>query len=564
MLARSVRTRPILREMSRSVPSPRRPEVPLDTEQARSFYQRRIGLFARIVGLQSLGFAVLSSAMDLAFNPRYTLDLVLHSAGIHWHLAAAFSSLVASFVLSRATFGMRMLPWFDGIASITPMVLYAVMAYVQRTAGDRLAYVLLLIVNLYQLARAVIVPSNPRQTALIGIGMSIPVLATSWFLVPPAPGSPSVSAELMTASYGSLWCLAGLVTATFGSHVIYGLRQEVREARRLGQYTLVEKIGEGGMGVVYKAHHALLRRPTAIKLLPPEKAGAHNLSRFEREVQITSRLTHPNTVAIYDYGRTPDGIFYYAMEYLEGIDLQELGELDGPQEPARIVHILVQVCGALAEAHAVGLVHRDIKPANVILCERGGVPDTAKVVDFGLVKELDAGPATASVALSGVNTIMGTPLYLSPEAITDPDKVDGRSDLYALGAVAYFLLSGHAVYEAGNVVEICAHHLHTAPVMPSERLGRDLPADLQAVVLRCLEKDPAKRPQSASELRNALLACDIPHWTESAARTWWERHRAAVIALGRESSGSRQAVGHGEETIAVDLQTRVMGDTEVA
>ena len=199
------------------------------------------------------------------------------------------------------------------------------------------------------------------------------------------------------------------------------------------------------MGIVYRAHHALLRRPTAVKLLPAGRAGESNLSRFEREVQLTSSLTHPNTVAIYDYGHTPDGIFYYAMEYLDGMDLEELVELDGAQDPARVVHVLRQVCGALAEAHGVGLVHRDIKPANILLCERGGIPDTAKVVDFGLVKQLSTSGVGPGV--STVNNIMGTPLYLSPEAITSPEKVDARSDLYALGAVAYYLVTGKAVFE---------------------------------------------------------------------------------------------------------------------
>jgi serine/threonine-protein kinase len=408
------------------------------------------------------------------------------------------------------------------------------------------------------------VPSNPQLTALIGLGMSIPVIGLAWIVGANAPQPPNTPVALLHASYASLWCLAGIVTATVGSRVIYGLRQEVREARRLGQYTLVEKIGEGGMGAVYKAHHALLRRPTAIKLLPPAKAGMHNLSRFEREVQMTSRLTHPNTVAIYDYGRTPDGIFYYAMEYLEGIDLQELGDVDGPQDPARVVHIMAQVCGALAEAHATGLVHRDIKPANIILCERGGVPDTAKVVDFGLVKELDASEDTASLALSGANTIMGTPLYLPPEAITEPSKVDGRSDLYAVGAVLYFLLTGSPVYEASTVVEVCAQHLHGAPIKPSERLGRPLPEDLQALVIRCLEKDPRDRPQTAAELRDALRACDVGSWSESAARTWWDRGRSDFQKRRRASSGLRQAVRQGSVTVAIDLETRALGETEVA
>jgi serine/threonine-protein kinase len=409
------------------------------------------------------------------------------------------------------------------------------------------------------------VPSHPRETAIIGALMAVPVVAVAWVLGADVPPPPGTDGRLLVSTSLAVWCLATTVTATLASGVVFGLRQEVRQALRLGQYTLDEKIGEGGMGSVYKAHHELLRRPTAVKLLPPDRAGAHNLSRFEREVQQTSRLTHPNTVAIYDYGRTPSGIFYYAMEYLEGIDLQDLVELDGPQDPSRVTHIVVQVAGALAEAHSIGLVHRDIKPANIILCERGGVPDTAKVVDFGLVKELDAdaGTTQASLALSTVNVIMGTPLYLSPEAITRPDTVDGRSDLYALGAVAYYLLTGSVVFEAVSVVEICGHHLHTPPMPMSERLGRVLPMELEAIVLRCLEKDPSRRPQSARELRDELLALRIPAWTEASARAWWDAVQQRDGARLPLQSRSRR-VHDAPATIAIDLKQRQLADTRIA
>jgi serine/threonine-protein kinase len=292
------------------------------------------------------------------------------------------------------------------------------------------------------------------------------------------------------------------------------------------------------MGVVYRARHARLKRPTAVKLLSPGKVGSQTVERFEREVQITARLTHPNTVAVFDYGRTLDGVFYYAMEYLEGISLETLVAEDGPQPPGRVVHVLRQVCGALVEAHGLGLVHRDIKPANVILCERGGVPDVAKVLDFGLVKDL-ALPGVAALTQSDV--ILGTPLYMAPEALVAPDRVGPRTDLYGLGAVGFFLLTGSPVFTGQNTVEVLAHHLHTRPARPSERLGRPLPPSLEDLVLGCLEKDPDRRPRDARALLDALDgALGVEPWTEANARAWW----TARAARGRQPD---MGIAHSED-----------------
>jgi serine/threonine-protein kinase len=319
--------------------------------------------------------------------------------------------------------------------------------------------------------------------------------------------------------------------------------------RRHGQYTLEERIGEGGMGIVHRATHAMLRRPAAIKLLLAERAGEKDLARFEREVQLTSRLTHPNTISIFDYGRTDEGVFYYVMEYLDGMDLERLVAADGPVAPARAIHILAQVSGALAEAHALGLVHRDIKPANIVLTERADQPDVVKVVDFGLVKSLGAGEGELGAAVS----VTGTPLYMAPEAIASPDSVDGRADLYALGAVAYFLLTGKHVFDAPTVLEVCSRHMSEIPVSPSERLGKPLPRDLEDLVLACLAKDRDARPATAAALRTALLACDdAGRYDLAAAQAWW-RDRGATL---RASSKPARATGAGVVTMAIDLRGR--------
>lgn len=259
------------------------------------------------------------------------------------------------------------------------------------------------------------------------------------------------------------------------------------------------------MGVVYKASHTLLRRPTAIKLLHPKRSRPEDVRRFEREVQLTSLLTHPNTIAVYDFGRTDDGSFYYAMEYVDGLDLQTLVEREGPQSPARVAHWLAQLAGALAEAHAVGLIHRDIKPANVMVCERGGEPDVIKVLDFGLIAKVASAGAHDDLTHSDVQTIVGTPLYLSPEALTRPEAMDGRSDLYAVGALGYFLLTGVPPFSGDSVLEVCAHHLHTKPVPPSKLTRQPIPPRLEELILACLDKSMDRRPESAAALRDALL-----------------------------------------------------------
>jgi serine/threonine-protein kinase len=375
------------------------------------------------------------------------------------------------------------------------------------------------------IVRSAIVPSPAGRTFGLGAAAMAPTIVQTCILHAADPRL-GTGALVMAVANAVAWALSTVIASTLISRRIYGLQKEVAEARRLGQYTLEEKIGEGGMGEVYRASHALLRRPTAIKLLRPAGTGELALKRFEREVQLTSQLTHPNTIQIYDFGHTQDGRFYYAMEYLEGITLEELVELDGPQSAARVVALVAQICGSLAEAHAVGLIHRDVKPANLMLCERGRVADVIKVLDFGLVKpQMEKDDEKVSRA----DAIVGTPAYMAPESILRPDLVDPRSDLYAVGSVAYFLLTGRDVFEGTTVVEVCAAHLHTKPEPPSARLGAPVPADLEAIVMSCLAKSPDARPASADALRSQLLACvDAKGWSDARGHEWWEQRRERI------------------------------------
>jgi eukaryotic-like serine/threonine-protein kinase len=322
------------------------------------------------------------------------------------------------------------------------------------------------------------------------------------------------------------WFLFGLLTAAAG--VVFLLarvaRQASLEANQLGQYALDDQIGSGAFGTVFRAHHALMRRPVAVKVLSPT-ADERAIARFEREVQMTCQLTHPNTIALYDYGRTENGLFYYAMEYLDGLSLDQLLKEHGTQPEPRVIHILRQVCASLSEAHARGLVHRDIKPQNIFLTCRGGIPDFVKVLDFGLVK---ARQAERELELTGANATMGTPLYMSPEAVEHADKVTALSDLYSLGSVGYQLLTGETPFCGSSIGEILLQQVQARPEKPSVRLKHPVSADLEDLLMRCLAKKPSDRPASAGELAESLSRCVCGNeWTCPAAEQWW-RDRSQV------------------------------------
>jgi hypothetical protein len=350
-----------------------------------------------------------------------------------------------------------------------------------------------------------------------------------------------------------LLVLSGVTLFVF-SYANVTWRKRLSEAelklKQLGQYTLEEKIGEGGMGVVYRARHALMRRETAVKLLLPDRADEAAIQRFEREVCLTCQLTHPNTIQVYDYGHTPEGTFYYAMEFLHGLNLHQLVARFGPQPEGRVIHLLAQICDSLAEAHALGLVHRDIKPANVFLCERGGIPDCVKVLDFGLVREYGG---SDRLHLTGDEGFVGTPLFMSPESIKDSARSDPRSDLYSVGALGYYLLTGKYVFDARSVVEIYELQ-QTMPAIPlAQRTTNPVSPELEQAILRCLDKDREQRPQSAGELRALLLTS--PHaadWTPEARAAWWASFRELP-----ETADGAGAASSAAPTLKIDFGSRI-------
>jgi eukaryotic-like serine/threonine-protein kinase len=535
--------------------------VPGDPEAGRLLLNKRVAYSGRVFFLLSLAFylrnILLIAIMDERFPPLGHPSLLLH-------LAAMLLVLTQWLVCRAGERSLSQLHVIDAGALLGSMALYGALTISEASGfehaiavetADAEVLLVALIMMAFVLTRAIIVPASARRTCVVSAAACAISTAAAYGVAQVGATSRALAARpwlpLNQAFYVFMWGVFTVAVATIAARVIHGLQQRVREANEIGQYRLEEKIGEGGMGVVYRARHALLRRPTALKVLPVARSGEQAIKRFEQEVQLTSALTHPNTIAIYDFGRTPDGVFYYAMEYLDGMTFDEVVRYAGPLPAARVVHLLTQVCGALMEAHALGLVHRDIKPANLMLCTRGRIPDHVKVLDFGLVKEQH----TADAGLSMAGTLLGTPAYLPPEAVLDPSKVDGRSDLYAVGAVGYFLLSGTAVFEGCTLMEVCAKHLHSEPDPLSRRVREPVPAQLERIILQCLAKKPAERPASAGELRSMLQQVVLADaWSQEDAQTWWQNHGEPALRAARPRR--RDGSTPGPLTLGVDFTQR--------
>jgi len=380
---------------------------------------------------------------------------------------------------------------------------------------------------LFILARSVLIPSTAWRTILLSMPAPIGVLliqlqAGASFSHAGQPYEPMHFTDSLMQNQVLL--LGAVAVAAIASKVNLSLRRQNFNARNIGQYKIEKLLGEGGMGEVYLATHSLLKRPTAVKFLRPEIAGEDALVRFEHEVRHTSRLSHPNTITIYDYGHTAEGIFYYVMELLQGANLHQIVTKTGPMPPGRVIHVLASACGALKEAHLKGIIHRDIKAQNIMLCDKGGELDIVKILDFGLVKDVHD-PSTGT---DEPGSISGTPETISPEAQSE-EFIGPASDIYSLCAVGCFLLTGKPIFDVSTVGEFLKAHLDLNPVPPSKR-NSGVPDDLEKILLQGLEKVPSHRPDSAQTLQKSLLGCrDSGRWSQREAEAWWAKNGESLL-----------------------------------
>ena len=376
--------------------------------------------------------------------------------------------------------------------------------------------------SVWILSLPLFLPIKPRYTLVTSL-ITASVLPLMILLIG-FLGVPIPSLIVLLPAIAPAYICAGI--ATFACKIIHGIGQDVAAAKRMGSYRLVERLGEGGMGEVWRAEHALLARSAAIKLIKTEGMAAAQrdiqLERFEREVQATARLQSPHTIAVYDFGRTTDGTFYYVMEHLDGLSLDQLVQKYGQQRPSRVARILRQMCHSLGEAHELGIVHRDLKPANIFLCRQGRETDFVKILDFGLVK-LDLPVNQMAMELTQVGHFIGTPNFASPEmANGEIDRVDQRTDIYQLGCVAFWLLTGRNVFDADNAIKMLLAHADKTPDPPSMYADEPLPAALDRIVLKCLAKEMDDRYATVDELSNELGVVESEcAWCPDEAAQWW-------------------------------------------
>ncbi len=502
----------------------------LDSHVGPTFVQDRLRLFGKTVFLLAFGFYVAMNTLFIASGADSWAQLSAQQS-----IAHLLSALVmgAVWLLARgAPWTMPRLGVLDSAGLLLGGAGLAAMA-AQPVADALTAAVLAVTVTM--MARAILVPSAAMRTFLLSTGMSLPLLvvAVVFHRAPVPPGMAPAFFRVMPAVNTLLWLVIAVTLSTVASRTIYGLRRQVKEAMEIGPYTLEVKIGSGGMGEVWRARHRMLIRPAAVKLIrsgavePAERRSL--LRRFEREAHATAGLKSPHTVQLYDFGVTDDGTLYYVMELLDGMDLDTLIDRFGPVPAERAIHILQQVCASLEDAHQNGLVHRDIKPANVVISRFGSEWDFAKVLDFGLVKLEGTGASDASIRLTADGGTSGTPAFMAPEIALGEQAPDHRVDIYSVGCLAYWLVTGKLVFEGLSAVKVMMAHAQSPPPPPSTRTDLPIPRELEAVILQCLEKDPGERPATAGGLQARLQAIPITTpWTRGAAERWWSLHAPEI------------------------------------
>jgi eukaryotic-like serine/threonine-protein kinase len=512
-------------------------EQGLDTSNGLEFVRERLALVGQTLFLVSFGFYLFLLASMVLVGGAPFLAVVTNPVAVG-HLAASCTQGMLWLLLGRAPARLSAgrLGTLDAVTLVLACGFLSIM--IVNDQGQILQVLLALTVTV--MLRAILVPSRPLRTLVLSALAFLPTVIVCLARHHPTELLPGFTAayqkQYMTLNT-ILWSILGTTLATITSRVTYGLRKQVAEANELGQYILEEKIGGGGMGEVWRARHRLLIRPAAIKLIRPQTSGDPELllRRFEREARATAALKSPHTVQLYDFGATDDGRLYYVMELLDGVDLDTLVRQYGPQPAERVVHLLRQVTASLQDAHGNGLVHRDIKPANVVVTRGGITFDFAKVLDFGLVR-LDAADQRDGAAagqpgvgkLTADGSTSGTPAFMAPEVVLGGAETDHRIDLYALGCVGYWLLTGKLIFEARSAVEMMFHHAHTPAPRPSTRSELPIPAPLEELIMECLEKDPGRRPASAKAVSIRLAGISLePAWTLDRAEHWWATHRPA-------------------------------------
>jgi len=523
----------------------------LDTAAGCNFVQQRIAFFGKLLTLLSGVSLIVGFSIDV---------LIFHMPAQHilrlrWTMGHAIGTVIIAtvwLITRKGCIAAHLLEVLDAIGLVAACSAWAGMV----TPGEASSILNgMLAVSLTILVRAIIVPSKPGRTMRLSALAFIPLILVAWrwartLPVPPLMPNAFTFAAAQLAHL-VLWSIAVIVAGSVTSRVIYGLRRTIRDANQIGPYTLEEKLGTGGMGEVWRARHRMLVRHAAIKLIRPEPLMAGGASsdvlmrRFEREARATAALRSPHTVQLFDFGQAEDGTLYYVMEMLVGMDLESLVARFGPIPAERAISILRQVCQSLGEAHHNGLTHRDIKPANIFVSRLGSEVDFVKVLDFGLVRLRHDRPTAVSVKLTADGTASGTPAYMAPEIVLGDPNYDHRVDIYAVGCVAYWLVTGKLVFEGSNAMHMMMDHARTPPPHPQTRTELPIPPELEQIILDCLEKDRAKRPQTAAELAERLASCETrDKWTAARAARWWTTHMpsqsadrpVAEVLLSREDA----------------------------